>query len=129
IVSVFNLDGTFLARVTTGGSLNSPWGMAIAPSSFGSIAGDLLVGNFGDGRINILGLNANGTGTPMGQLLGANGSPIDIPGLWGLIQGNNGNGGSSNKIYFTAGPADESHGLFGVLQTVPEPSSGVSGLI
>jgi uncharacterized protein (TIGR03118 family) len=130
IVSVFDANGNFLARVTSnGGSLNSPWGMAIAPTSFGSIAGDLLVGNFGDGRINIFGLNANNTGTFLGQLLGADGNPLSIDGLWALTVGNDGRAGSSQKLYFTAGPNDEANGLFGVLESVPEPSSIVLGLI
>jgi uncharacterized protein (TIGR03118 family) len=130
IVSVFDANGNFLGRIASnGGSLNSPWGMAIAPASFGSIAGDLLVGNFGDGRLNIYGLNANNTGTFLGQLQGADGNPLAIDGLWALTAGNDGSAGSSQKLYFTAGPNGEANGLFGVLQPVPEPSSIVLGLI
>jgi uncharacterized protein (TIGR03118 family) len=126
IVSAFDLQGNLLGRIGTMGTLNAPWGLAIAPSSFGTLAGDLLVGNFGDGTINVF--NANPT-TPgfLGQLSGIDGKPIAIDGLWGLITGNDGSGGSSQKIYFSAGPTGETNGLFGVIQ-VPEPSSMVLGL-
>jgi uncharacterized protein (TIGR03118 family) len=125
-VNAFDVQGNVLGRIGTMGALNSPWGLAIAPSSFGSIAGDLLVGNFGDGTINVF--NAN-PATPgfLGQLSGVDGKPIAIDGLWGLIPGNDGSGGSSQKIYFSAGPTGETDGLFGVIQ-VPEPSSMVLGL-
>jgi uncharacterized protein (TIGR03118 family) len=119
-VSVFNTDGSFSGRIASQGMLNSPWGLAIAPASFGQFAGDLLVGNFGDGRINAFTL----TGTPLGQLQGADGSPLFIDGLWALIPGNDGNGGNSQSIYFSAGPDGETHGLFGVIQ-VPEPSTAL----
>jgi uncharacterized protein (TIGR03118 family) len=127
IVTAFDLQGNFQGRIATMGALNSPWGLAIAPSSFGSFAGDLLVGNFGDGTINVFKPDPASPGS-LGPLLGTDGKPIVIDGLWGLIPGNDGNGGSSQKIYFSAGPNDEANGLFGVL-TVPEPSSMVSGLI
>ena len=58
-VSAFGENGTFLGRIGNMGALNSPWGLAIAPSGFGSLAGDLLVGNFGDGRINIFSADPN----------------------------------------------------------------------
>jgi uncharacterized protein (TIGR03118 family) len=119
-VSVFDLQGNFLGRVTSQGTLNSPWGLAIAPTSFGFFGGDLLVGNFGDGTINAFDIP---TGTFEGQLLGTNNAPLSIDGLWSLIVGNGGNGGSLNSLYFTAGPDGETHGLFGVIAAVPEPSS------
>lgn len=119
-VSVFDLNGNFLGRVASGGTLNAPWGLAIAPSSFGAIAGDLLVDNFGDGRINAIDL---GSDTFLGQLLDTNNIPISIDGLWELTSGNGGNGGSTNSIYFSAGPNDEQNGLFGVITPVPEPAT------
>jgi uncharacterized protein (TIGR03118 family) len=118
IVSVFDTQGNFLGRVGTGGTLDSPWGLAIAPMSFGQFAGDLLVGNFGDGRINVFDLSGNAF---VGQLLGINGSELAIDGLWGLTVGNDGNGGSSSKLYFSAGPDGEVNGLFGVIQGAPVP--------
>lgn len=129
-VTAFDLNGNFLGRIATMGTLNSPWGLAIAPASFGQFAGDLLVGNFGDGRINAFTLS----GTFVGQLDGANGSPLSVDGLWALIPGSGGNSGNPSSIYFSSGPSGETHGLFGVISAVPEPStmllllSGIGGL-
>lgn len=120
IVSKFDLDGNFLGRVATGGTLNAPWGLAIAPSSFGALAGALLVGNFGDGRINAYDATTHAF---LGQILDAANQPLSIDGLWALSVGNDGKAGSSSLLYFTAGPDDESHGLFGVLLAVPEPAT------
>jgi uncharacterized protein (TIGR03118 family) len=119
-VDVFNLDGTpGLAggneRLVSRGALNSPWGLAIAPASFGSLAGDLLVGNFGDGFINVYDPT---TGASQGQLTDPDGEPIQIDGLWALKVGNGANGGSANDVYFTAGLFGETHGLFGSLTSV-----------
>ena len=122
-VSAFDAQGNFLSRIASDGSLNSPWGLAIAPSSFGEFAGDLLVGNFGDGRISAYDL---GTHVFRGQLLGSNGNPLEIDGLWDLILGNGVSGGSLQSIYFSAGPGDEQHGLFGVIAgpaPIPEPAT------
>lgn len=118
-VDAFDLQGNFLARVGSNGTLDSPWGLAIAPASFGAFAGDLLVGNFGDGHINVFDTSND---TFIGQLLGAGGDPLEIDGLWGLTGGNDGGAGSTQAIYFSAGPGDEEHGLFGVIG-VPEPAS------
>ena len=108
-VDVFGRNGKFLRRLITRGALNSPWGMALAPASFGQFAGDLLVGNFGDGHINVYNPT---TGQRLGQLRGANGQPIVIDGLWGLMFGN-GNAAGTNQLLFSAGPDGESHGLLG----------------
>jgi len=116
-VSVFDLQGNYLDRIASQGDLNSPWGLALAPASFGDLAGDLLVGNFGDGTIGAYDLLTN---TFEGPLMSGIGTELTIDGLWGLAVGNNGNGGSSQKLYFSAGPNDESNGVFGVIQ-VPEP--------
>ena len=121
LVDEYDTNGNLLARVGTGGTLDAPWGMAIAPTSFGPMAGDLLVGNFGDGTINIYNTS---TDKYLGQLAGdAGGTPLSIDGLWGLIPGNGGAGGNPNDIYFSAGPDGESNGLFGALAAVPEPST------
>jgi uncharacterized protein (TIGR03118 family) len=119
-VDRYDLQGNLLGRVASGGVLDAPWGLAIAPSSFGALAGSLLVGNFGDGRISAYNL---ATDSFMGQIDGSNGQPLAIDGLWALSVGNDGSAGSSQSLYFTAGPSDESHGLFGVMQAVPEPDS------
>ncbi|MBS0587183.1 MAG: TIGR03118 family protein [Proteobacteria bacterium] len=120
LVDEYDLQGNLLARIATGGSLNAPWGLAIAPSSFGAMAGALLVGNFGDGHINAF---DPVTHAFLGQVLGNDGKPLAIDGLWAISPGNDGLAGSSHLLYFTAGPDDESHGLFGVLTPVPEPST------
>ena len=128
IVDAFSTSGNFLARVGTGGSLDQPWGLAIAPTSFGPLAGDLLVGNKGSGEISVFNL-ANDTA--LGTLNGTNGSPIVIPDLWSLTIGNGTDAGSTQEIYFTAGSAGYKDGLLGDIQlaSVPEPSTAVLALI
>jgi uncharacterized protein (TIGR03118 family) len=111
-VDTFNPNGTLTKRLVSQGALNSPWGLVIAPSGFGSFGGDLLVGNFGDGKINVYDPTS---GQSVGPVDDSNGNPLSIPGLWALIFGNNGSGGSSGTLYFTSGPSQESHGLFGSL--------------
>lgn len=120
IVDEFNLDGTFVKRVAQGGALDDPWGLAIAPKSFGALAGDLLVGNQGDGRISVFDLVTNKF---MGLLKGKDGKAIEIDGLWALIVGNGTSAGNDQTVYFTAGPEDEENGLFGALSDVPEPAT------
>ena len=121
LVDSYGVDGDFLGRVVSnGGALNAPWGLAIAPVSFGAMAGDLLVGNFGDGTINAFDV---ATHAPRGQVLSTDGLPLVIDGLWALAIGNDHSAGSSDSLYFTAGPNDESHGVFGVLTPVPEPQT------
>jgi uncharacterized protein (TIGR03118 family) len=126
-VDVFNLDGSpglpgGTARLVTRDHLDSPWGLALAPSSFGSLAGDLLVGNFGNGFINAFDPM---TGHFLGQLTDPDGEAIQIDGLWALRIGNGGAGGDANTVYFTAGLFGESHGLFGSLTAVaPGTSEG-----
>jgi len=120
LVSIFDTQGNFIERLASQGTLNAPWGLVIAPSSFGEFAGDLLVGNFGDGTINAFNLTNNHFD---GQLKGSNGQPLSIDGLWALTLGNGGNAGSSQSIYFSAGPNEEVHGLFGTIAVVPIPSA------
>jgi uncharacterized protein (TIGR03118 family) len=115
-VDEFSLSGKFIARVASNGALNSPWGLAIAPSDFGKFAGDLLVGNFGDGRIDAFDLKHNDKF--VGQLTGVDGKPIEIGDLWALTPGNGGSAGSTGKIYFTSGVKGESQGLFGSISPV-----------
>jgi uncharacterized protein (TIGR03118 family) len=122
-VDEFDLEGHLLHRVASGGPLDSPWGLAIAPDSFGKFAGDLLVGNFGDGTISAFNPL---DGDFLGKLRGVDGSPLVIDGLWALVPGNDGAGGSSSKIYFTAGPDDETHGLFGSLTPNSTPAMTIS---
>lgn len=108
-VDVFSNDGAFVRRLVSRGALNSPWGLTLAPAGFGQFSGDLLVGNFGDGRINVFNPS---TGVSLGPVRRPNGKLIVIDGLWGLMSGN-GNAAKTNQLIFSAGPDDESHGLLG----------------
>jgi uncharacterized protein (TIGR03118 family) len=112
-VSAFGTDGSFHGRVASRGRLNAPWGLAWAPSNFGKFSNRLLVGNFGDGRINAFRLTHDEGWEPSGRLKGTNHKSIRIDGLWGIGFGNGGGAGPTNTLYFAAGPDDENHGLFG----------------
>jgi len=112
-VDAFDTDGNLVARVAQHGRLNAPWGLALAPDDFGRFSGDLLVGNFGDGRINAYKVWPTGLFTPHGELRDGSGKPVEIDGLWALEFGNGVNAGPQTTLFFTAGPDDEEHGLFG----------------
>jgi uncharacterized protein (TIGR03118 family) len=113
-VDMYSLNGTLLGRVASRGPLDSPWGLALAPRGFGRFGGDLLVGNFGgDGRINAYAMESNGSAEHAGILRHSNGQPVAIEGLWALSFGNGGPAGAKGRLFFTAGPDGESHGLFG----------------
>jgi uncharacterized protein (TIGR03118 family) len=112
-VSVFGTDGTFHDRVASQGELNAPWGLAMAPANFGRFSGDLLVGNFGDGRIHGFHKSEDGSWEKHGVMKGTDRKPIEIDGLWGIGFGNGANAGPTNTLFFAAGPDDETHGLFG----------------
>jgi uncharacterized protein (TIGR03118 family) len=115
-VDIYTTDGRLHKRLIRHGELNSPWGMTIAPSSWGPLAGTLLVGNFGDGQIHAY--NAK-SGLRLGTIQDAAHNPITIDGLWGLMPGN-GVAGDPQSVIFSAGPMEESQGLVGVLTAVPE---------
>jgi uncharacterized protein (TIGR03118 family) len=112
-VDAYDLAGHFLGRVAQRGELDAPWGLAWAPAGFGRFGGDLLVGNFGDGRINAYEEKDNGHFEHRGTLKDADGKKLEIDGLWALEFGNGGSNGTPNDLYFTAGPNDEADGLFG----------------
>jgi len=109
-VNVFDANGCLIRRVATRGQLNAPWGLAIAPADFGKFSNNLLVGNFGDGRINAYDVDND---TFRGQLRRGNGKFLVIDGLWGLAFGNGVRQQPTNVLFFTAGPDDENHGLYG----------------
>jgi uncharacterized protein (TIGR03118 family) len=123
-IDVFNTNGVLLNRLVSNGPLNSPWGMELTPANFGMFANDLLVGNFGDGRIDAFDPT---TGLFAGALPDTGGNPIDIQGLWGLAFGNGAAAGATNALYFTAGIGNggdiETHGLFGDIVAAPEPAA------
>jgi uncharacterized protein (TIGR03118 family) len=138
LVSVFDANGNFVKRlVDVGGRLNSPWGMALAPADFGTLSGALLVGNFGDGKIN--GFDAS-TGSYIGTVANAGGTPLVEEGLWGIAFGNDAANQPHNTLFFAAGPNSENNGAYGridlgatppVLNTPPvvtlsAPSAGAS---
>ena len=125
-VDEFDLEGHLLHRVASGGVLDSPWGLAIAPPGFGEFANDLLVGNFGDGTINVFNPKNDHF---LGKLEGADGAPITIGDLWALIPGTGNAGSDPNKIYFTAGVQNEAHGLFGSLAAIPEPDKSAMSTV
>jgi uncharacterized protein (TIGR03118 family) len=111
-VDVYSTSGHLLHRLIRRGQLDAPWGLVLAPAGFGRFSGDLLVGNFGDGRINAYDPR---TGAFRGRLRHEDGSPIEIEGLWALRFGN-GVTGDPTTLLFTAGIDDEAHGLFGAIQ-------------
>ena len=129
-VNQFDMDGNMIKRIASNGPLNSPFGVAIAPSTFGAFAGALLVGNFGDGAINAFDLTS---GNFLGTLQGSNGKPIINQGLWSLNFGNGRNGGDPNILYFCAGITNgdtKVHGLLGSIappSTVTAVANGASG--
>jgi len=114
-VDAFDPAGNLLSRVAQHGQLNAPWGLAVAPASFGRFAGDVLVGNFGDGQINAYAETSAGF-EHRGTLRDTDGKKLTIDGLWALEFGNAGSNGSPDTLFFTAGPDDESHGLFGTIK-------------
>lgn len=117
-VDAYDLEGSFIRRVASGGVLNAPWGIALAPDGFGAFSNHLLIGNFGDGKIYAFRpdrLEGNGQYQPHGPLHSADGAPLVIDGLWALQFGNGAAAGPATTLFFTAGPQDETGGLFGSL--------------
>jgi uncharacterized protein (TIGR03118 family) len=108
-LDIFDFSGNLVKRFASAGVLNAPWGIALAPSGFGSLAGDLLVGNFGDGHINVYAPD----GTSMGPLAVNNGGAVAIPGLWSLRFGNGDADKPVTTLFYTAGFADQTDGVFG----------------
>ena len=129
-IDEFTLSGNFIERFASQGLLNSPHGIAVAPANFGQFSNDLLVGNFGDSKVNAFNLS---TGQFLGQLTDAHGKTLilnggfkkeaDTKGLWGLTFGDGQNGAATNSLFFAAGINDENDGLFGKV-TVSHEDSG-----
>jgi len=117
IVDIFDLEGNFVERFASNGTLNSPWGVARASASFGQFSNDILIGNFGDGTINAFDPT---TGNFLGQLKDQTGTTITNASLWALVFGAGGTG-DTNTLYFTAGLANEGHGLFGAITAAAVP--------
>jgi uncharacterized protein (TIGR03118 family) len=120
-VDAYDANGNLLQRVAIRGFLNAPWGLTMAPAGFGQFANRLLVGNFGDGRVNAFDA---ATGRWVGTLSGSDRRPLQVDGLWGLSFGNGFFGQQIDSLYFTAGPADESHGVYGVISATATGRGG-----
>ena len=112
-VDVYTPNGRLIRRVASRGVLDAPWGVALAPAGFGGYGNTLLVGNFGDGRINAVSSTAS-----LGPLRDASGMPVHIDGLWGIAFGNGYEDQPVDTLFFAAGPAGESHGLYGRLDAI-----------
>lgn len=132
-IDEFDASGHFLTRFASQGMLNSPIGMAVAPDDFGKFSNALLVGDFGDSRVNAFNLK---TGAFLGQLTDAQGNPLvlnggikenDLKGLWGIGFGNGANGAATNTLFFAAGVNAEQDGLFGKVDVVGE-DTGLNGV-
>ena len=122
-VDVFDFSGSFISRFASAGVLNAPWGIALAPAGFGSLAGDVLIGNFGDGTINIFTPNGSSLATSVGPLTVSNGGTATIPGLWSLVFGNGDSDKPLTTLFYTAGFADQTDGVFG---SIASTSTAVS---
>lgn len=123
-INAFNLEGRFKGRVISRGALNSPWGMTFVASKSEEVSfwahptQRLIVGNFGDGRIDVYDLSLRGGAIQadfLGPMVDSNGTAIVIDGLWGIMFGPGAGGFAAEDLFFTAGPDDEKHGLFGKL--------------
>ncbi len=124
-VDIFDFNGNLLKRFASGGVLKAPWGIAVAPAGFGSASGDLLIGNFGDGMINRFDA---ASGQSLGSVSLASGKQLVIPGLWALAFGNGAANQPTNALIYTAGPNNQTDGVFGRIDVVtsssPPPCTG-----
>jgi len=120
-VSVFDTDGSFVKRLVSKGELDSPWGLALAPEGWGELANSLLVGNFGDGAIHAYDPE---TGDLQATLTDTDGSTLHLDGLWAIVVGPKAPKDYSSRVFFTAAPDDEAHGVYGYLAA---PSSAGAG--
>ena len=123
-VDIFDFSGSFISRFASAGVLNAPWGIALAPAGFGSVDADLLICNFGDGIINIFAPNGSSLAVSMGPITVNNGVTLAIPGLWSLVFGNGDSDKPLTTLFYTAGFADQTDGVFG---SIAPTSTAVSG--
>jgi uncharacterized protein (TIGR03118 family) len=123
-VDIFDFSGNLVSQFASAGALNAPWGIAIAPAGFGSLAGDVLIGNFGDGTINIFSANGASLAMFQGALLASNGQPLTFPGLWALVFGNGDADKPTTTLFYTAGFASQTDGVFGSITASVAPQAG-----
>jgi len=122
-VDIFDFSGNLVGEFASAGALNAPWGIAIAPAGFGSLEGDVLIGNFGDGMINIFSPNGSSLANFEGPLMSSSGQPFAFPGLWSLVFGNGDADKPVTTLFYTAGFANQTDGVFGgiTLTSTPTP--------
>jgi uncharacterized protein (TIGR03118 family) len=121
-VDIFDFSGNLLSQFASAGPLNAPWGIAIAPAGFGSLQGDVLIGNFGDGMINIFSPNGTALANAEGPLMSSAGQPFVFPGLWSLVFGNGDSDKPVTTLFYTAGFADQTDGVFGGITVTSTPT-------
>ena len=121
-VDIFDFSGNLMSQFASAGALNAPWGIAIAPAGFGSLQGDVLIGNFGDGMINIFAPNGTGMANFDGPLMSSGGQPFSFPGLWTLVFGNGDADKPLTTLFYTAGFADQTDGVFGGITVTSSPT-------
>jgi len=121
-VDIFDFSGNLVSQFASAGPLNAPWGIAIAPAGFGSLQGDVLIGNFGDGTINIFSANGSALANFEGPLMSSSGQPIAFPGLWSLVFGNGDADKPLTTLFYTAGFADQTDGVFGGITVASSPT-------
>jgi uncharacterized protein (TIGR03118 family) len=121
-VDIFDFSGNLVSQFASAGALNAPWGIAIAPAGFGSLQGNVLIGNFGDGTINIFSPNGTALANFEGPLMSTSGQPIAFPGLWSLVFGNGDADKPVTTLFYTAGFADQTDGVFGGITVSSNPT-------
>jgi len=127
LVDAFNVDGTFIKRLVSNGELDAPWGITVTPEGFTAAPTRLLIGNFGDGKILAYTMDlssSNPSVTLDGAFRDQNGTELRIDGLWALKFSSGAGGFDPNTLYFTAGPDDEQHGVFGSLTSGKTQDAG-----
>src|SRR5580658_8567426 len=123
-VDIFDFSGNLVSQFASAGALNAPWGIALAPAGFGSLQGDVLIGNFGDGTINIFSPNGTALANFEGPLMSSSGQPIAFPGVSSLVFENGDTDKPLTTLCYTAGFADQTDGVFGGI-TVTSSSTPV----
>jgi uncharacterized protein (TIGR03118 family) len=118
-IAVFDGTGTLVTHLVSGGALNAPWGIALAPANFGTFSGDLLVGNFGDGTINAY---DPATGASKGAMMLRSGGAVQLPGLWRIAFGNGLNSQPTNTLFYAAGANGEADGIYGRIDFDTSPT-------
>jgi uncharacterized protein (TIGR03118 family) len=121
-VDIFDFSGNLISQFASAGALNAPWGIAIAPAGFGALQGDVLIGNFGDGMINIFTPNGTALANSEGPLMSSAGQPFVFPGLWSLVFGNGDADKPVTTLFYTAGFANQTDGVFGGITLTSSPT-------